>query len=228
MLDRHDCFSVFHHLQKDKQRKQRHSLKLGKKRRESSKRNYYIISPRVMIKAIIINTDDQLVLHWAVCLSFLKQILAHQNFSRVCTTYLLRHFRPSPDRLRLLRQSNRGRKRLHTLNLELIQHHPCTETRTSLYTQPFFSCPHGHNSRPSHLQPSQTQPLPPRQASPFTSRLGKRPSLVFSNADSNKKKQKQSSLSFPSTRPLHGITLNIRGMTPERTSTSLRPSTLSS
>jgi len=28
--------------------------KLGEKRRESSKRNYYIISPRVMIKAIII------------------------------------------------------------------------------------------------------------------------------------------------------------------------------
>jgi len=25
-LDRHECFSVFHHLQKDKQRKQRHSL----------------------------------------------------------------------------------------------------------------------------------------------------------------------------------------------------------
>jgi len=32
-----------------------HYVKLGKKRRESSKRNYYIISPRVMIKAIIIN-----------------------------------------------------------------------------------------------------------------------------------------------------------------------------
>jgi len=31
-------------------------LKLGKKRRESSKRNYYIISPRVIIKAIIIIT----------------------------------------------------------------------------------------------------------------------------------------------------------------------------
>jgi len=29
-------------------------MKLGKKRRESSKRNYYIISPRVIIKAIII------------------------------------------------------------------------------------------------------------------------------------------------------------------------------
>ena len=41
-------------VQKDKQRKQRHSLNLGKKRRESSKRNYYIISPRVIIKAIII------------------------------------------------------------------------------------------------------------------------------------------------------------------------------
>ena len=53
-LDRHECFSVLHHLQEDKQRKQRHSLKLGKKRRKTSKRNYYIISPRVIIKAIII------------------------------------------------------------------------------------------------------------------------------------------------------------------------------
>ena len=31
-----------------------HYVKLGKKRRKSSKRNYYIISPRVIIKAIII------------------------------------------------------------------------------------------------------------------------------------------------------------------------------
>jgi len=36
---------------------QRHSLKLGKKRRKSSKRNYYIISPRVIIKAIIIKVE---------------------------------------------------------------------------------------------------------------------------------------------------------------------------
>jgi len=58
-LDRHECFSVFHHLQKDKQCQQRHSLKLGKKIRESSKRNYYIISPRVIIKAIIIKWLDR-------------------------------------------------------------------------------------------------------------------------------------------------------------------------
>jgi hypothetical protein len=31
-----------------------HYVKICKKRRESSKRNYYIISPRVIIKAIII------------------------------------------------------------------------------------------------------------------------------------------------------------------------------
>jgi len=36
------------------QTQQRHSLKLGRKRRESFKRNYYIISPKVIIKAIII------------------------------------------------------------------------------------------------------------------------------------------------------------------------------
>jgi len=55
MLDRHECFFVFHHLHEDKRRKQRDSLELGKKRRESSKRNYYIISPRVITKAIIIS-----------------------------------------------------------------------------------------------------------------------------------------------------------------------------
>ena len=53
--------NTFHHLQKDKQCKQRHSLKLDKKRRESSKRNYYIISPRVIIKAIIIISVGQSV-----------------------------------------------------------------------------------------------------------------------------------------------------------------------
>jgi len=59
--------NVFHHLQKDKQRKQRHSLKLGKKRRESSKRNYYIISPKVIIKAIIIIAkSSDLLSCWAL------------------------------------------------------------------------------------------------------------------------------------------------------------------
>ena len=39
------------------------------------------------------NTDNQpALLHWTVCLLLLQQILAHQNFSRVCTPYLLRHF----------------------------------------------------------------------------------------------------------------------------------------
>jgi len=45
-------FSVFHHLQEDKHRKQRHALKLGQKRRESSKRNYNFISPKVIIKTV--------------------------------------------------------------------------------------------------------------------------------------------------------------------------------
>ena len=66
-LDQYERFSVFHHLRKDKQRKQRHSLKLGKKRRESSKRNYYIISPRVIMKAIIYM--------WWYCVSTLSYFL---------------------------------------------------------------------------------------------------------------------------------------------------------
>ena len=74
------------------------------------------------------NTDDPpSLLHWTICLSFLQQILAHQNFSRNCTTFLLRHFHVSTGRLRLFRQSSRGRKRLHALNLELIHHYPFLE-----------------------------------------------------------------------------------------------------
>jgi len=102
------------------------------------------------------NTDDQLaLLHRTVCLSLLQQILAHQNFSRVSTTYLLRHFRASPSWLRLLRQLNRCHKRLHTLNLELTQHHPFIETRTSPHTQPLSSGPPDPNSQPTPSNPSQ-------------------------------------------------------------------------
>jgi len=36
-----------------------HYVKLGKKRRASSKRNHYIISPRVIIKAIIIKEIER-------------------------------------------------------------------------------------------------------------------------------------------------------------------------
>jgi len=63
------------------------------------------------------------------------------NFSRVCTTYFLCHPQAghAQDRLRLLRQSSPGRERLHTLNLELIQHQQHIETRTSPHTQP-LSC----------------------------------------------------------------------------------------
>jgi len=143
------------------------------------------------------NTDDQPALpHWTVCLSLLQQILAHQNFSRVCTTFFLRHFRASPGRLRLLRQSNRGRKRLHTLNLELLQHHPFIETRTSPHTQPLSSGPPDPNSRPPPSNPSQrshTPSGPLRQSSLPTSALSKRPIPVSSNVDGNKKPKTQSS-----------------------------------
>ena len=90
-LDRHECFSVFHHLQKDKQRKQRHSLKLGKKRRESSKRNYYIISPRVIIKAIIIiskNPFKKALLErfysWAATIYFHLNVWSGHVISGLC------------------------------------------------------------------------------------------------------------------------------------------------
>jgi len=166
------------------------------------------------------STDDQpALLHWTFCLSFLQQILAHQNFSRVCTTYLFRHFRASPGRPRLLGQSNGGRKRLHTRNLQFIQHHPLIETRTAPHTQPLSSGSPGHNSRPPHLNPSQrseTQSGSLRQSSPPASAHGKRPIPVSSNVDSNKKQKTQLPPSSPSILPLHGLTLNIRGMTLEK------------
>jgi len=166
------------------------------------------------------NTDDQpVLLYWTVCLSLLQQILAHQNFFRVCTTYFLHHFRASPGRLRLLRQSNRGRKRLHTLNLELIQHHPFIETRTSPHTQPLSSGPPDSNTPPLPSIPSQrpqTQCGLLRQPSLPASALGKRPIPVSSNVDGNKKQKTKSPPSYPSIRSLHGLTLNIRGMTPEK------------
>jgi len=166
------------------------------------------------------NTDDPpSLLHWTVCLSFLQQFSAHQNFSRVCTTFLLRHFHVSTGRLRLLRQSNRGRKRLHALNLELIHHHPLIETRTFLHSQPLSSGPPDPNSRPPPSNPTQqshAQSEPLRQSSLPASALGKRPIPVCSNVDSNKKQKTQSFASSPCIRSLHGLTLNIRGMTPEK------------
>jgi len=138
------------------------------------------------------NNDPPSLLHWTVCLSFLQQILAHQNFSRVCTTFLLRHFHVSTGLLRLLRQSSRGRKRLYALNLELIHHHPFIETRTSPHTQPLSSGPPDPNSRPPPPNPSQQSHArsgPLRQPSLPVSALGKRPIPVSSNVDSNKKQK---------------------------------------
>jgi len=45
-----------------------HYVKLGKKRRESSKRNYYIISPGVIIKAIIIIMNIYVYMLTQLCL----------------------------------------------------------------------------------------------------------------------------------------------------------------
>jgi len=52
MLDRHACFQFSIACKKaNNTNNATHYVKVGKKRRESSKRNYYIISPRVIIKA---------------------------------------------------------------------------------------------------------------------------------------------------------------------------------
>jgi len=52
--DRHECFQFFITCKRtDIANNATHYLKLGKKRRESSKCNYYIISSRLKIKAII-------------------------------------------------------------------------------------------------------------------------------------------------------------------------------
>jgi len=53
-LDRHECFQCFHLKRTNNANNATHHVKLGKERQKSSKRNHYIISPRVIIKAIII------------------------------------------------------------------------------------------------------------------------------------------------------------------------------
>jgi len=54
-LDQYECFQFFiTHHRTNNSNNATHYAKLGKKRRECSKRKYYIISPRVSIKAIII------------------------------------------------------------------------------------------------------------------------------------------------------------------------------
>ena len=163
------------------------------------------VSPLLSVPVLCLsrsyNTDDQpVLLHWTVCLSLLQQILAHQNFPRVCTTYFLRHFRASPGRLRLLRQSNSGRKRLNTLNLELIQHHPFIETRTSPHTQPLSSFPPDSNTRPLASNPSRQPQIQSgllRRSSLPASALGKRPIPVSSNVDSKKNKKQNRPLPPP-------------------------------
>jgi len=112
-----------------------------------------------------------------------------------------------------------GRKRLHALNLELIHHHPLIETRTFPHSQPLPSGPPDPKSRPppSNLtQQSHAQSAPLRQSSLPVSALDKRPIPVCSNVDSNKKQKTQSNASSLSIRSLHGLALNIRGVTPEK------------
>jgi len=73
-------------------------VKLGKKRRESSKRNYYIISPRVTIKAIIITATGRVdaILGCGGC------VLAHETAQENITLPVLplcpTRVRRNPDR----------------------------------------------------------------------------------------------------------------------------------
>jgi len=60
-LDPHECFQFFITCKRtNNAHNASHYVKLGKKRREISKRKYYIISPRVIIKAIIIIQHSQI------------------------------------------------------------------------------------------------------------------------------------------------------------------------
>ena len=90
-----------------------HYVKLGKKRRESSKRNYYMLSPRVIIKAIIIirastssRGDWVCCAQGRVCRDWWHSARAHETTVRplcrplgnVCTTCLIPeplHIRPT-------------------------------------------------------------------------------------------------------------------------------------
>lgn len=130
-------------------------------------------------------------------MTLLKQILAHQNYSIVCINSFLRHHKHAPGRLRLLEQSNRDRKRLHTLNLVLTQHQQRLETRTSLHTQPISTGPHEQLAVASHIYVPSTMPGPVQGTPARISQLGKRSGTVPSNTDSNNKEKGKSVSLFP-------------------------------
>jgi len=57
-------------------------VKLGKKRLEIYKRNYYIISPRVIMKAIIIMSIGTILLLYALCTFHMKEVNCQANAAR--------------------------------------------------------------------------------------------------------------------------------------------------
>jgi len=82
-LDRHECFQFFTTCKRTNNANNTiHYVKLGKKRRESSKRNFYIISPRVIIKAIIDMKRDLYI--WKQTYIQIKRGLNKDGKSPIC------------------------------------------------------------------------------------------------------------------------------------------------
>lgn len=156
------------------------------------------------------------------CIFFLLQLLAHENFPRVRTTYRLRHKTICTDRKTVLRHSTQGRKRLRHLNFSLIRYEH--KYHTNLITpETQFPLPHSHSHNNLHhnAQPPPTRTSSSRASAPS---LGKRAPAANNDNFSNKKRPpppppRQSSPIDPPPPPirsLHGPTLNIRSITPNK------------
>ena len=147
-------------------------------------------------------------------------VFASPSYNLFCHTRILHVFATCTvavtallSRLFLCRRSRQGRRRPFTFSLSLLrQRQRLHETRTSPLSQPLQ--PSSHSQSPlSHTTPtfsSSSSATLPKPAP--TSQLRKRAGPANSQVDNNKKIEKAPPPP-PPIRALHGLTLNIRGMT---------------
>ena len=151
-----------------------------------------------------------------ICLSFLQRILAHYNFRGVRNLTRTRHIFMTKARLLVCRRSRQGRKRLFAFNLSLLRPRQLfQETRISPFSQPLQHHSNPHSTL-SHITPSPSSSLSATPSTPaHTVSAGKRTGATNNHVGNNKKKHKPPPPP-PPVRALHGLTLNIRGMTPSK------------
>jgi len=151
-----------------------------------------------------------------ICLSFLQRILAHHNFRGVRNLTRARHIPTTKTRLLVCRRSRHGRKRLFAFNLSLLRPRQLLqETKISPFSQPLQHHSNPHSAL-SHITPSSSSPFSATPSTPaHTVPAGKRTGPANNHVGNNKKKHKPPPPP-PPVRVIHGLSLNICGMTPDK------------